>query len=200
MSQIALAWVASKVSSPIVGISSIQRLQESIIEEIELTPEVIKYLEEPCVFCLRGYSNDYMGFKSLNYPEILPIQSWDKHKDVRDMIGEGKFTKRGHATPRGDIIDLPMRNQYRCPSNADPHQPGEIMISNVFDSGRRRERTSESELPMMVTCPILCPLRHSDLPYRWTAQPSVLIHSDAKFSRSSQHSPKLTSTLNKQVR
>ncbi|KAG2152536.1 NADP-dependent oxidoreductase domain-containing protein [Suillus bovinus] len=47
MSQIALAWVASKVSSPIVGISSIQRLQESIIEGIELTPEEIKYLEEP---------------------------------------------------------------------------------------------------------------------------------------------------------
>jgi len=56
MSQVALAWVASKVSSPIVGISSIQRLQESIIEEIELTPEEIKYLEEPCVFCLCGYS------------------------------------------------------------------------------------------------------------------------------------------------
>ncbi|KAG1843297.1 Aldo keto reductase [Suillus subalutaceus] len=47
MSQIALAWVASKVSSPIVGISSVQRLQESIIEEIELTAEEIKYLEEP---------------------------------------------------------------------------------------------------------------------------------------------------------
>lgn len=47
MSQIALAWVASKVSSPIVGISSVQRLQESIIEGIELTPEEIKYLEEP---------------------------------------------------------------------------------------------------------------------------------------------------------
>ncbi|KAG2039329.1 NADP-dependent oxidoreductase domain-containing protein [Suillus americanus] len=47
MSQIALAWVASKVSSPIVGISSIQRLQESIIEEIELTPEEIKHLEDP---------------------------------------------------------------------------------------------------------------------------------------------------------
>ncbi|KAG2128431.1 Aldo keto reductase [Suillus cothurnatus] len=46
-SQIALAWVASKVSSPIVGISSVQRLQESIIEEIKLTPEEIKYLEEP---------------------------------------------------------------------------------------------------------------------------------------------------------
>ncbi|KAG2089356.1 NADP-dependent oxidoreductase domain-containing protein [Suillus discolor] len=47
MSQIALAWVASKVSSPIVGISSVQRLQESIIDGIELTPEEIKYLEEP---------------------------------------------------------------------------------------------------------------------------------------------------------
>lgn len=50
MSQIALAWVASKVASPIVGISSAQRLQESIVEGIELTPEEIKYLEEPCVF------------------------------------------------------------------------------------------------------------------------------------------------------
>jgi aryl-alcohol dehydrogenase-like predicted oxidoreductase len=47
MSQIALAWVALKVSSPIVGISSIQRLQESMTDEIELTPEEIKYLEEP---------------------------------------------------------------------------------------------------------------------------------------------------------
>ncbi|KAG1772913.1 NADP-dependent oxidoreductase domain-containing protein [Suillus placidus] len=56
MNQVALAWVASKVSSPIVGISSIQRLQESIIDGIELTPEEIKYLEEPCVFCLLGYS------------------------------------------------------------------------------------------------------------------------------------------------
>jgi aryl-alcohol dehydrogenase-like predicted oxidoreductase len=55
MSQIALAWVASKVSSPIVGISSVQRLQESIIEGIELTPEEIKYLEEPCVFSLLAY-------------------------------------------------------------------------------------------------------------------------------------------------
>jgi len=52
---------------------------------------------------------------------------------------------------------------------------------SAFNSGRRRERTSESELPTMVTCPILRPLRHSDLPYKWTAQPSVLIHSDAKF-------------------
>ncbi|KAG2340310.1 Aldo/keto reductase [Suillus weaverae] len=47
MSQIALAWVASKVSSPIVGISSPQRLQETIIEGIELTPEEMTYLEEP---------------------------------------------------------------------------------------------------------------------------------------------------------
>ncbi|KAG2152539.1 NADP-dependent oxidoreductase domain-containing protein [Suillus bovinus] len=47
MSQIALAWVASKVSSPIVGISSIQRLHDNIIEGIELTPEEIKHLEEP---------------------------------------------------------------------------------------------------------------------------------------------------------
>ncbi|KAG2141897.1 NADP-dependent oxidoreductase domain-containing protein [Suillus clintonianus] len=47
MSQIALAWVALKVSSPIVGISSLERLQQSIIKGIELTPEEISYLEEP---------------------------------------------------------------------------------------------------------------------------------------------------------
>ncbi|KAG1745677.1 NADP-dependent oxidoreductase domain-containing protein [Suillus lakei] len=47
MSQIALAWVASKVSSPIVGISSLQRLGESIVQGVELTPEEMTYLEEP---------------------------------------------------------------------------------------------------------------------------------------------------------
>ncbi|KAG1733964.1 hypothetical protein EDB19DRAFT_1728815 [Suillus lakei] len=46
MSRIALAWVASRVSGPIVGISSL-RLHESIIEGIELTPEEMTYLEEP---------------------------------------------------------------------------------------------------------------------------------------------------------
>ena len=47
MSQIALAWVGSKVASPIVGANSIQRLHESIVEGIELTPEEMAYLEEP---------------------------------------------------------------------------------------------------------------------------------------------------------
>ncbi|KAG1721647.1 NADP-dependent oxidoreductase domain-containing protein [Suillus lakei] len=47
MSQIALAWAASRVSGPIVGISSPQRLQGSIIGGIKLTPEEVAYLEEP---------------------------------------------------------------------------------------------------------------------------------------------------------
>jgi aryl-alcohol dehydrogenase-like predicted oxidoreductase len=47
MSQIALAWVASKVASPIVGVNSVQRLQESILDGIELTPEEVASLEQP---------------------------------------------------------------------------------------------------------------------------------------------------------
>jgi aryl-alcohol dehydrogenase-like predicted oxidoreductase len=47
MSQIALAWVASKVASPIVGVNSIQRLEEGIITGTELTPEEEAHLEEP---------------------------------------------------------------------------------------------------------------------------------------------------------
>jgi len=54
MSQIALAWVGSKVVSPIVGINSVQRLHESIVEGIKLTPEEVAYLEEPCVFWFIG--------------------------------------------------------------------------------------------------------------------------------------------------
>jgi aryl-alcohol dehydrogenase-like predicted oxidoreductase len=50
MGQIALTWIGSKVTSPIVGVNSIQRLQESIMTGIELTPEETAYLEEPCVF------------------------------------------------------------------------------------------------------------------------------------------------------
>lgn len=50
--QVALAWVASRTVSPIVGISSLQRLVESITTEVELTEEEAKYLEEECVICL----------------------------------------------------------------------------------------------------------------------------------------------------
>jgi aryl-alcohol dehydrogenase-like predicted oxidoreductase len=46
MSQIALAWVGSKVSSTIVG----------IVEGIEPTQKEIKYLDEPYVFCSLCYS------------------------------------------------------------------------------------------------------------------------------------------------
>ncbi|TFK73828.1 Aldo keto reductase [Pluteus cervinus] len=47
MAQIALAWAAAKITSPIVGVSSVKRLEDSLIRGIELTEEEIKYLEEP---------------------------------------------------------------------------------------------------------------------------------------------------------
>ncbi|KAH7925053.1 Aldo keto reductase [Leucogyrophana mollusca] len=47
MGQVALAWVNTKVASPIVGVNSIARLEESIVTGFELTPEEIAYLEEP---------------------------------------------------------------------------------------------------------------------------------------------------------
>ncbi|KAJ7873969.1 NADP-dependent oxidoreductase domain-containing protein [Mycena leptocephala] len=46
MSQIALTWVQMKIDSPIVGISSVERLDQSIIKDVELTAEEVKYLEE----------------------------------------------------------------------------------------------------------------------------------------------------------
>ncbi|KAL0572280.1 hypothetical protein V5O48_009682 [Marasmius crinis-equi] len=49
MAQISLAWVASKIASPIVGTSSIQRLEENILSGLTLDEEEIKYLEEPYV-------------------------------------------------------------------------------------------------------------------------------------------------------
>ena len=50
MAKVALAWVAGKVSSPIVGISSVPRIDEAIEgSELELTDEEKKYLEEPYV-------------------------------------------------------------------------------------------------------------------------------------------------------
>ena len=52
MAQIALAWVGQKVASPIVGVSSIERLKESIVSDITLAEEEVVYLEEPyaCLF------------------------------------------------------------------------------------------------------------------------------------------------------
>ncbi|KAJ6628319.1 Aldo keto reductase [Mycena sp. CBHHK59/15] len=46
MSQIALAWVQLKIDSPIVGISSVERMEQSLVTGIELSSEEVKYLEE----------------------------------------------------------------------------------------------------------------------------------------------------------
>jgi len=47
MAQIAMAWINTKVDSPIIGMSSPARLEDAIPVGIELTPEELKYLEEP---------------------------------------------------------------------------------------------------------------------------------------------------------
>jgi aryl-alcohol dehydrogenase-like predicted oxidoreductase len=47
MTQVALAWINAKVSSPIVGMSSVQRVEENIITGKVLDEEEIKFLEEP---------------------------------------------------------------------------------------------------------------------------------------------------------
>ncbi|KAG9310942.1 NADP-dependent oxidoreductase domain-containing protein [Chiua virens] len=49
MGQVALAWVGSKIISPIVGVSSVERLKESIVTGITLTADEVAYLEEPYV-------------------------------------------------------------------------------------------------------------------------------------------------------
>ncbi|KAL1738353.1 NADP-dependent oxidoreductase domain-containing protein [Schizophyllum fasciatum] len=46
MSQISLAWASRQVTSPIVGVNSIGRVDESVVD-FELTDEEAKYLEEP---------------------------------------------------------------------------------------------------------------------------------------------------------
>lgn len=47
MARIALAWTMQKISSPIVGISSVARLEDAMIGDMTLTDEEVKYLEEP---------------------------------------------------------------------------------------------------------------------------------------------------------
>ncbi|KAJ7697864.1 NADP-dependent oxidoreductase domain-containing protein [Mycena rosella] len=49
MSQIALSWIKLKVDSPIVGVSSVQRVEQADAPLVELTSEEVKYLEEPYV-------------------------------------------------------------------------------------------------------------------------------------------------------
>ena len=47
MSQIVLAWAGTKVSSPNMGIYSVEWLRESIVNGIKLTQEEVVYLEQP---------------------------------------------------------------------------------------------------------------------------------------------------------
>jgi len=49
MAQVATVWSISKVSSPIIGFSSIERLKEALVSDKKLTDEERKYLEEPYV-------------------------------------------------------------------------------------------------------------------------------------------------------
>ena len=47
MSQVALAWINKRISSPIIGLSSIDRIDEAIdVRGKTLTEEEEKYLEE----------------------------------------------------------------------------------------------------------------------------------------------------------
>jgi aryl-alcohol dehydrogenase-like predicted oxidoreductase len=50
MAQVALAWTTGKITSPIVGLNSVGRLEGSITTGFVLTEEENKYLEEPYVF------------------------------------------------------------------------------------------------------------------------------------------------------
>jgi aryl-alcohol dehydrogenase-like predicted oxidoreductase len=47
MAQVAIAWVMTKVTSPIVGVSSVERLEQNIVHGIEITEEDANFLEEP---------------------------------------------------------------------------------------------------------------------------------------------------------
>ena len=51
MTQVALTWLDSRVSSPIVGMNSPERLEGNIVRGKKLTGEEEKYLEEPYVLC-----------------------------------------------------------------------------------------------------------------------------------------------------
>lgn len=46
MAQVALAWVSGKVTSPIIGVTTVKRLEESWIKDFQLTMEEVAYLEE----------------------------------------------------------------------------------------------------------------------------------------------------------
>lgn len=48
MSQVALAWIGENVSSPIIGFSSVERMDEALdVKGKTLTEDERKYLEEP---------------------------------------------------------------------------------------------------------------------------------------------------------
>ena len=50
MSHVALAWINKKIASPIIGFSSVERMDEAIeARGKELTKEEEKYLEEPYI-------------------------------------------------------------------------------------------------------------------------------------------------------
>lgn len=65
MAQIAVSWACKKITSPIVGISSVKRLEEAMVQ-VELTDDEIKSLEAPSVTSLFSAFTKLMKLPDIN--------------------------------------------------------------------------------------------------------------------------------------
>lgn len=71
MTQIALAWLQTKVDVPIVGATKLHHIEGAVKSlEVELTTEEIKYLEEPYV------PHNLSGVMAVNNPSMENKPVW----------------------------------------------------------------------------------------------------------------------------
>lgn len=64
MSEVALAWLLTKVTAPVVGATKMRHVDTAVkAVELELTPEEIQYLQEPYV------PHAIVGVVAQNMPE-----------------------------------------------------------------------------------------------------------------------------------
>ncbi|KAG7086059.1 hypothetical protein E1B28_003579 [Marasmius oreades] len=78
MAKVALSWVAAKTVSPVVGISSEQRIEENVVDGIELTEEEMKYLEEPYVpKVVRGHKSLHQVYRKVIAVLVVVVTGLD---------------------------------------------------------------------------------------------------------------------------
>ncbi|KAG6819566.1 hypothetical protein H0H93_010696 [Arthromyces matolae] len=127
--QVALAWIQTKVASPIVGVSTMKQLLETVTH-VDLTDEEITYLEQPI-------REQRFGDPNHAGPFCQPPQSPSISANVRLISAKDyKGALEPISNKCADHFSRPMAKDDHSTASVDSHNIGEISF-DIFHFPKR---------------------------------------------------------------